>query len=144
MNFKIIKYQSEEYQQMIKLRTEVLRKPLGLVFTNEQLAMDKDDILIGGIDSANNELIACCILTIINEGTIKLRQMAVVNNLQRKGIGSKLVSFSEKISKEHRYTKIVLNARKHAEGFYQKLGFRIVGDEFLEVNIPHYRMEKII
>ncbi|MEJ7682070.1 MAG: GNAT family N-acetyltransferase [Segetibacter sp.] len=35
-----------------------------------------------------------------------------------------------------------MHARKSAVGFYEKLGYKIVGDEFLELNIPHYIMEK--
>jgi predicted GNAT family N-acyltransferase len=142
MNFKIIKYQSKEYEQMINLRTEVLRKPLGLVYTEQQLAMDKEDILIGCFDAENADLLACCILTIEDEHTMKLRQMAVDNNLQGQGIGSKLISFTEKVAKEAGYNKIELHARKYAEGFYQKLGYSVVGDEFFEVNIPHFKMEK--
>ena len=144
MNFKIIKYQSKEYEQMINLRTEVLRKPLGLVYTKEQLAMDKEDILIGCFENENTNLVACCILTIKNEDTMKLRQMAVANDLQGQGIGSKLISFTEKVAKEAGYNKIELHARKYAEGFYQKLGYSVVGDEFCEVNIPHFKMEKFI
>jgi predicted GNAT family N-acyltransferase len=35
-----------------------------------------------------------------------------------------------------------MNARKNALGFYDKLGYKVVGDEFLEVTLPHFTMEK--
>jgi predicted GNAT family N-acyltransferase len=35
-----------------------------------------------------------------------------------------------------------MHARKTALGFYEKLGYRVAGDEFIEVTIPHYVMEK--
>jgi predicted GNAT family N-acyltransferase len=35
-----------------------------------------------------------------------------------------------------------MHARKTATGFYEKLGYKIVGKEFTELNIPHYNMEK--
>ncbi len=37
--------------------------------------------------------------------------------------------------------KIIVNAQKHAEGFYEKMGFKTVSDEFLEEGIPHVKME---
>jgi len=37
---------------------------------------------------------------------------------------------------------MVMHARKTALGFYEKLGYNVVGDEFTEVTIPHFVMEK--
>jgi len=39
---------------------------------------------------------------------------------------------------------MVLNARKTAVGFYEKLGYEKIGEEFPEINIPHYKMRKIM
>jgi predicted GNAT family N-acyltransferase len=33
-----------------------------------------------------------------------------------------------------------LGAQIQALGFYEKLGFKKVGDEYLDANIPHYMM----
>jgi GNAT superfamily N-acetyltransferase len=72
----------------------------------------------------------------------RLRQMAVLNNLQGKGIGRALMNFAENIARDQGYRKLIMHARKTAVGFYEKLGYSVVGDEFLEVTIPHYIMEK--
>jgi predicted GNAT family N-acyltransferase len=37
-----------------------------------------------------------------------------------------------------------MHARKSAVGFYEKLGYEIEGDEFEEVTIPHYEMQKTL
>ena len=37
--------------------------------------------------------------------------------------------------------RVVLNAQCYAKGFYERFGFRSVGEEFLEDDIPHIRME---
>jgi predicted GNAT family N-acyltransferase len=37
-----------------------------------------------------------------------------------------------------------MHARKTAVGFYEKLGYKRIGNEFLEVTIPHYAMEKAL
>lgn len=37
--------------------------------------------------------------------------------------------------------KITLHAQKYAAGYYEKFGFRIISDEFLEEGIVHVEME---
>ena len=37
--------------------------------------------------------------------------------------------------------KIFMEAQKYAIGFYEKFGFKVVFDEFLEDGIPHVVME---
>lgn len=140
MALKQIYHGSKEYQQMIDLRKEILRKPLGLSFTEEELASEKNDILIGAFD--DDTILACCLLTKMDDKCLKLRQMAVQNNLQGKGIGASMMNFAETIARDKGYKKLIMHARKTALGFYEKLGYKAFGDEFEEVTIPHYVMEK--
>ncbi len=37
--------------------------------------------------------------------------------------------------------KVCVDAQKHAVGFYEKLGFTAVSEEFLEEGVPHIAME---
>ena len=46
MALKIIDHGTKEYQQMIKLRDDILRKPLGLSFTKEELEAEKNNLLM--------------------------------------------------------------------------------------------------
>ncbi len=50
MALKIIDHGSGEYRKMVDLRYQILRKPIGLSFTEADLAAEKDDILIGCYD----------------------------------------------------------------------------------------------
>ena len=125
---------------MVKLRDTVLRKPLGLVFSQDELSREKEDILIGAFDE--DEMLACCLLTKMDNETLKLRQMAVQNNLQGKGIGASLMSFAETLARDKGYKKLTMHARDTAIGFYERFGYKIKGDEFIEVNVPHHIMEK--
>lgn len=142
MILKKIDFDTVEYKKMVHLRTNILRKPLGLNFTKKDLELDKADFLIGCFDDSCSELLACCVLTKIDEDIIKLRQMAVDEKYQGKGIGRELILFVEKFAKNKGFEQMVMNARKGAIGFYEKLGYTLVGDEFVEVTIPHYKMEK--
>jgi len=140
MALKQIDHGSKEYQQMVALRLEILRKPLGLSFTEEELTKEKDDILIGAFE--DDKILACCLLTKVDNATIKLRQMAVQNKLQGKGIGASIMSFAETIARDKGYKKLTMHARDTAIGFYEKFDYYVKGSEFIEVNVLHHVMEK--
>ena len=140
MALKIIDHGSKEYQQMIDLRNDILRKPLGLSFNKEELDREKEDILIGAFD--DERILACCLLTKMDNSTCKLRQMAVQNSQQGKGIGATMMNFAENVARDRGFRIMAMHARKTAAGFYEKLGYKVASDEFQEVTIPHYVMQK--
>jgi len=137
---KTINVDSNAYGLELELRNEVLRKPIGLDLRLEDLSNEVNDFHIGAFK--DTELVGCLILTPINEQEIKMRQVAVKDNLQGLGIGRKLVEHSERVAKENHYNKVILNARKTATEFYKRLGYNVVGGEFTEVGIPHFKMHK--
>ena len=125
---------------MVQLRNEILRKPLGLGFDKAELEEEKEDILMGAFE--DDRILGCCVMTRMDARAVRLRQMAVPNNMQGKGIGRALMIFAENIARDLGYKRLCMHARSTAAGFYQKLGYHITGDEFTEVTIPHYVMEK--
>ena len=140
MALTIIDYGTPEYAQMVKLRDEILRKPLGKQFTPEELEREKDHLLIAAIEDGTMH--GCCMLVTESPRTVRLRQMAVTNNVQRRGIGRALMQFAENLARDHGYEKIVMHARSNAVGFYEKLGYQVRSEMFEELTIPHYVMEK--
>ena len=139
-SFIEIKYGSESYDLMTELRRDILRSPLGLDFSNEELMMEKEDIFLAAFIA--HEIIACCILSNPTNETIKLRQMAVKKHAQKKGIGASLIRFAETTALEKGFSSIRLNARLTAQNFYAKYGYQSFGDIFEEVGIPHIQMIK--
>jgi GNAT superfamily N-acetyltransferase len=140
MALKIIDHGSKEYQQMVKLRDDILRKPLGLGFTRQELDNERENMLIGAFE--DDDMLGCCMLVEEKPGTVRLRQMAVLNDLQGKGIGRALMNFAENLARDRGYKLLSMHARKNAVGFYEKMGYRVSGDEFVEVTIPHFVMIK--
>src|SRR5919206_70410 len=122
MALKIIDHGSTEYQQMVKLRDDILRRPLGLTFTPEELDQEKENMLIGAFE--DDEMLGCCMLVEERPGTVRLRQMAVLNDLQGKGIGRALMNFAENLARDRGYKRITMHARKNAIGFYEKMGYK--------------------
>lgn len=57
------------------------------------------------------------------------------------GLGAELMRRAiEDIKKNMPHKKICLDSQKHATGFYEKLGFETVSDEFLEEGVMHVKM----
>ena len=60
MALKIIDHGTPEYRQMVKLRDDMLRKPLGLTFLRKKLEKEKDNMLIAAFEE--EQMLGCCML----------------------------------------------------------------------------------
>lgn len=128
------------YQQGLALRQTILRDPLHLNLTQDDIKDEHKDLHIGGF--VEGELIAYCIITTLENNQAKIRQVAVSTKLQGAGIGTKLMEFAEQTAYNQGQQTIVLHARKHVADWYASIGYEQVGNEFLEVGIPHVKMIK--
>lgn len=137
-----VRHGTDEYRQTVAMRDEILRRPLGLAFSPEELAEEKDSFHLACWQ--DGKLAACLVLTPLSGGRVHMRQLAVAGDLQRTGLGTQLVGYSEVFTRQHGYSQIVMHARETAVGFYERLGYTKEGDRFTEVTIPHYRMRKIL
>ncbi|GMU87236.1 MAG: N-acetyltransferase [Ignavibacteriales bacterium] len=139
---RIIDYHSQDYIREVSLRHSVLREPLGLSFSEEQLQAEADDIHFNAF--TGETLLGTLLMRIISSDEIKMRQVAVWPEVQKAGIGKALVYFSEGWAKGRGFRKITLHARESAVPFYTKLGYTVYGPPFYEVNLPHVAMKKYI
>src|SRR6476620_2069010 len=133
MALKIIDHGTAEYKRMIKLREDILRRPLGLSFSPDELEAEKNNLHIAAYE--DDQMLGCCMLVEEEPQMVRLRQMAVMNDLQGKGIGRALMQFAENLARDRGYKKITMHARKNALGFYEKMGYKRVGKEFDEITI---------
>lgn len=140
MEIREISHRSADYEEMVDLRTRILRKPLGLEFSSDQLDKESADYLIGAFN--NGLLVGCCILSPVSQTLIQLRQMAVEESNRKQGVGEKIIYFAESLAITHGFTTLILHARIPAVGFYERLGYRSVGPEFIELGISHLEMQK--
>ena len=129
------------YDESVRLRDAILRKPLNLTFDTKDLEKEFNQIHIGHYDESG-VMTGCMVLQDYGDKQAKMRQVAVAANQQGKGIGKKMVDFFEKYARQNGFKKVVLHAREVACPFYDKLGYERVGERFEEVNIPHFKMEK--
>lgn len=138
-----IEFGTPLYDASVRLRDQILRKPLKLEFTPEQLAAEYDSFHFAYLNE-KYEILACLIMKPEDKDTVRMRQVAVNNSFQRKGIGTEMVHYVEKWSAERGFTRIILHARDQAIPFYTRLEYTKKGKKFKEVGIDHYKMEKIL
>ena len=142
LEIREIKYNTEEYSRELELRDAVLRMPLGMSIYHDNLESDKTDFHLGAF--VNNRLVGVLILTTLSTEDVKMRQVAVDEQWRAKKVGSDMVRYAETLAKNNGHRQMVLNARKSAVVFYKKLGYEIISEEFLEINLPHYKMRKCL
>lgn len=128
------------YKQAVTLRTNVLRKPLNLSYTPQQLEEEREQVHIVAVDGG--EVLAVVLLQKIDNKTAKMRQFAVKDRYQGQGIGSELIAFFEDYAIEQGFSRIELHARERAVRFYAQFDYERVGDVFKEVTLNHYKMVK--
>ncbi|MBN9501019.1 MAG: hypothetical protein BGO01_05205 [Armatimonadetes bacterium 55-13] len=140
MEVREIGHDSCEYLVALELRRQILRRPLGLDFTADQITAEAADFHIAAMEGI--ELVGCLVLSPQDETTIKMRQVAVTPDRQGQGIGARMVIYSEEFARAKGFKVMTLNARDTAVHFYLRLGYEVVGEPFEEVTIPHRKMQK--
>lgn len=140
IEIKIIEYGSEDYIQTLSLREKVLRIPLGLKLSPKDTEGENRQIHIGAF--LEGKLLGCLTISPQISNTVKIRQVAVITALQKTGIGKALVLFAENYATEHNFSKIIIHSRLVVKGFYTTLGYKPIGEEFLEIGLKHIKMTK--
>jgi predicted GNAT family N-acyltransferase len=131
---------SDLYRQSPRLRESVLRKPLGLTVTEEELA---DDAMRQHFCAISYGIVVVTVsLRPLDEVTLQLKQMAVAEDRRREGVGARLLNHAEGWARGAGFLLMVLNARMGAEGFYARFGYHAHGEPFDENTIPHIGMTK--
>lgn len=133
-------YGSDTYRDALRLREAVLRKPLGLAMSEEELADDKLRRHFCAV--AKGAVIGSVSFKPLGPHTLQLKQMAVAEDRRHETVGARLLAFAEAWARRERYGLIILNARVGAEGFYARHGYALEGEIFDENTLPHIRMTK--
>ena len=88
---------------------------------------------------SNNKFIGTCrIYYQDNEATIG--RVAVLKEFRKKGIASFMMKKAVKEIDANKIKTIHIGAQVQAVAFYEKFGFKISGDLYLDANIEHYPM----
>lgn len=88
----------------------------------------------------NEDKVVAYLRGFIKNGDIHLGRFLTLRHGE--GLGRRLMELSQpEIRARLGGGRIVIHAQKHAEGFYQKLGFVTVSEVFLEEGVEHVEMQ---
>ena len=138
MQIQIVNFDNTNGKHIHSIRNEV--------FINEQ-GIDPQIEYDGLDNSAIHTLIfikdkAVGTGRILKDGHIG--RVAVLKKYRGQNIGSKIITSLIGVAMKNHYNRVYLSAQKQAINFYFKLGFTPFGNEFIEANILHQSMEKIL
>lgn len=129
--------QCAEYDLVKKIRTEV--------FTNEQGAdaQGEFDCYDNSAEYAllfdDNTAIATARLVKAESGC-KIGRIAVLKQYRGQGLGDEIVRAVVQRAFNSGTQRVFVDAQNYAVGFYEKIGFKIIGDEITDRGLPHIPM----
>ncbi|KSU62969.1 acetyltransferase [[Bacillus] enclensis] len=78
------------------------------------------------------------------DGIGKVERICVLKSLRGKGAGREIMQAIEQYAAGRSISKLKLNAQTYAIPFYERLGYEVVSEEFMDAGIPHRTMIKTI
>ena len=127
------------YDEAVALRDAVLRRPLGRRIADDDLAAEVAQVHFGYFD--DGRLVGTASLQSVGDGgALKMRQVAVAHEARGRGVGRVLVEACEAYAKTRHTARLYCHARAVAREFYERCGWRVEGEGFEEVGLPHFRM----
>lgn len=137
-------YKAKPFSELTAAEIYEILKARSKVFQFEQNIryLDEDDVDYGSLHcffQENGQVIAY-LRAYPEHENIKIGRVLTVT--RGKGYGKRLMELAVISAREHFGDRsIVIDAQKHAEGFYKTLGFVTTSGEFLEEGIVHVKME---
>ena len=133
---------AEEFQQYYELRWRILRQPWNQPRGSERDRFDDQAEHVLACDELGH-IVAVGRLHLLGPGEAQIRYMATEPAVRGSGYGRRVLEELERIARRSQVSRIQLNARESAIGFYAKMGYTVTGEgHTLFGVIPHARMEK--
>jgi predicted GNAT family N-acyltransferase len=130
---------SSEVDEALELRRRVFVGQQGVTLEADRDGLDPTALHVVAVDGGR--VIGTCRL--VFDGTLaRLGRLAVEDDVRGRGIGAAILEQAELEARAAGSERIRLHAQVAARSLYERGGFEIQGEEFLEEGIPHLTMEK--
>ncbi|MGL4238072.1 GNAT family N-acetyltransferase [Tabrizicola sp.] len=121
-----------------------------IVFIEEQGVSEADEV--DGLDGSAIHLLAFdgdhpvgTARMLVKGVTGKIGRVCVLPEARGTGLGAALILAAlEELRRVPGVREAYLGSQSHATGFYEKLGFAVEGEEFLDAGIPHRHMRRAL
>ncbi|MFW6296021.1 MAG: GNAT family N-acetyltransferase, partial [Halothece sp.] len=123
----------------IRTQVFVIEQGISAEIETDQWENDSTHYLL----TEDNKALATARWRLIDEHTAKIERVAVLKEARRRGLGTELMRYLlQDIHSKPNIKTIKLGSQNAAIPFYEKLGFQVVGEEYLDAGIPHHLMVK--
>ena len=78
------------------------------------------------------------------EKEIRIQRFCILSNCRMLGLGRRLLDFIDIYYQNKGFERIRLDSKFAVHEFYEKSGYRVVSDVFMEAGVEHVKMEKRI
>ncbi len=130
----------DELDRCLALRREVFVEEQGVPVAEEMDGLDAECTHFLAL--AGGDVVGTARLRVTDDGHAKAERVAVRRSVRRSGAGRALMRALEDETRGRGRRELVLNAQLPVIAFYERLGYRVEGAEFLEAGIPHRAMRK--
>jgi len=138
---KII-YPGEDFTDARKIGIPVFVKEQNVPQERE---LDDNDKISYHAVLFENEIPVACGRLYYTDKTAHIGRVAVLKQYRRKGYATAVCKSLINLAISYKKVDIItLDAQTYVVGLYKKLGFKVVGKEFLDENMPHFKMKKVI
>lgn len=133
------------------IQQTAFRTTVGIRAVREQVFIQEQHVPVAlEWDGLDDEAIHVVALDKHNQviGTARILQdghigrMAVLPVWRHQGVGSAMLQELLMIARQRKLPKVYLHAQTSATGFYERHGFHVLGEEFMDAGIPHRHMER--
>ena len=124
----------QDHDQLIGIRSQVFVAEQQVPIEEEIDGLDADCIHVAAI--LDNQWVGTARML----PTYYIGRMCVLKAYRKQGIGGRMLNYLIDHARQHRVTRLQLNAQVTALSFYQKYGFVADSDIFLDAGIEHKHM----
>jgi predicted GNAT family N-acyltransferase len=130
-----------ELEAALALRYDVFCGEQGVPRSEERDGRDHDALHLIAVQ--NGKVVATCRLVFVGS-TVQFSRLAVAREARRQHIATALLRAADEQTLAGGANRLVLHAQTYARSLYDQAGYVARGKEFVEANIEHVAMEKLL
>ena len=130
-----------ELEAALRIRYEVFCIEQHVPVSEERDGRDRDGMHLVAVK--DGEVVATCRLVFVGT-TVQLSRLAVTSRARRQGIATALLEAADRETRGAGANRVVLHAQTYARSLYEQAGYVPRGRTFVEANIEHVAMEKLL
>ena len=132
----------EQFVEYFDLRWRIMRAPWDQPRGSERDEFEEAADHVTARDQGGR-LLGIGRLHLNNEREAQIRYMAIEEGCRGQGVGRAIIEKLEVLANDRGVKRIVLNARDNVVGFYQRLGYSVIGPgPTMFGKVKHAKMEK--